>query len=172
MCYVLNPLQLRHHLFLLLQVLLVFFAFIYFILFELFLYFVDLFMEKPADIWFLFNQDLGCLVLDGANIVQNLLVQLGDILHSISIGLIQRSLAPKLSFSLLYFILQFFDDLPVLNLSFDKSLLDDNYFFFQSENFISWRLQLLGKLFAFFMVVIRSHFCLWDVPVGRSGGFS
>ena len=171
MCNVLNPLQLRHHLFLFLQVLLILLAFVYFVLFKLFLNLVDLLVEKPADIGFLFNQNLGRFVLDGPDVVQNLLVEFCDILHSISITLIQRSLAPKLSFSVLYFILQFFDNLPILNLSLYESLLDDDYFFFQSENFITRRLQLLRKLFAFLMVVIRSHLRFWDVPVSRSIGF-
>jgi hypothetical protein len=58
MCDILDPFQLRSHLFLFLLVLMILLILVDLILFELLLDFIYLFIEEPSDIRFLLNQYL------------------------------------------------------------------------------------------------------------------
>lgn len=78
--------------FLFLLVLMIFLVFIDFIFFELLLNLVDLLVEESPDIRLLLNQNLGSLVLNRVNVVLDLLVELVDLLHSISIRVVQTAL--------------------------------------------------------------------------------
>ena len=96
MGHVLDPVQLRGHLLLLLEVLLVFLAFVDLVFLELLLYFIHLLLEEAADVELLLDQDLRRLILDRADVVDDLLVQLADALHPVPIAMIQRRLASEL----------------------------------------------------------------------------
>ena len=100
---ILNPFQFRHHLFFLLQILLIFLALVNFIFLKFLLNLIYFFMEKSTDIWFLLDQDLWCFVLDRADVIQDFLVQVSDLLQSISIAIVQGSFASMIDLPV-YFI--------------------------------------------------------------------
>lgn len=123
-----NPLKLWHHLFLFHLVFLILLSFVNFVLFELFFDLIDFFMEKSTNITLLFDKNFWGFWLDWRYVGNNFPMKLLNVLHSISVIIVKNTFWPSLKNKLLDFILQFFDDFSILNLSLNKSLFYDGDF--------------------------------------------
>jgi len=131
-----NPLKFWHHLFLFHLVLLIFLGFVNLILFELLLDLIDFFMEKSTNIALLLDKNFWGFWLNWRYVGNDFSMKLLDVLHSISVTVVKSTFWPSLKNKLLDFILQFFNNFSVLNLSFYKPLFDDGNFVLKLLTFI------------------------------------
>lgn len=86
---VLDPVKLGHHLLFFLQILLILLCLVDFILLKFLFDLVDFLVEESANIRLLFYQYFRGFVLNSANVIENLFVQFANLMHPISVGVIQ-----------------------------------------------------------------------------------
>jgi hypothetical protein len=88
---VLDPLEFGGHLFFLLLVLLILLALVNAVLLEFVFDLVYFLVEEAADVRLLFDQYLRGFVLDGADVVDDLVVQFVDLFHAVAVVVVQAA---------------------------------------------------------------------------------
>lgn len=86
----------------LLLVFMVFLVLVDLVLLELLLNLVDLLIEEAADVGLLFDENLGGLVLDGPDVILDLLMQLVDLHDAVAVSVVKATLGS--GYRLIYLI--------------------------------------------------------------------